>query len=66
MNPVTLFQRNVIILSDNFPREKFAYLLCVVTGTRVKAGTADKVGVRMWGDFAESRVSLFLTTVHGK
>lgn len=47
--------RNIIILDDNFPGDRYPYLLTVYTSSRLNAGTTSHVGIQIEGSSASSR-----------
>lgn len=52
-----MFQQNVIVLDDNFPGEKYPYIVNVHTGYRFNAGTTSKAAIQLHGFDTHSRVS---------
>lgn len=46
----------MIVLEDNYPGEKWGYLLTVFTGARMFAGTTANVGFEIIGKLSHSRV----------
>lgn len=52
-----MFQQNVIVLDDNYPAEKYAYIVNVHTGNRFNAGTTSKAAIQLYGLDNRSRVS---------
>lgn len=51
-----VFQRDIVILEDNFPGETWGYLITVQTGFRFGAGTTSNVGIQLIGTNGISRV----------
>lgn len=43
-------------MEDNYPGEKFGYLLGVYTGSRINSSTDANVGVKLMGENGDSRV----------
>lgn len=53
---VFVFQGLVTILEDNYPGEKFGYLIGVYTGSRINSSTDAHVGIKLMGEYGNSRV----------
>lgn len=50
-------------MEDNYPGEKFGYLLGVYTGSRINSSTDANVGVKLLGENQDSRVYLIIYSV---
>uniref|UniRef100_A0A1B6DV80 PLAT domain-containing protein n=1 Tax=Clastoptera arizonana TaxID=38151 RepID=A0A1B6DV80_9HEMI len=56
-------QHIVTILEDNFPQDKFGYLLTVYTGARIQSGTDANVGIKLIGTNKTSRTHILKSPI---